>query len=536
MTNGIKIALYQMNSCVGDLIGNTNKLIQQITEAKSSGADLFLAPELAISGYPPEDLLLRKDFYVRCIHELDRVLAIDGITMVIGCPHRSGDENFNSLYVLRDGNILGRYDKMTLPNYGVFDECRYFTPGICSLVIPINGVNCGFIICEDLWDTIPAEEACQNGAEIIIAINSSPFDCTKHEERQLVAKYRVEENQVPLIYVNQVGGQDELVFDGASFALNKVGELVYQAPAFVEELSYVNFQAGDIATTGNLVKYPDNSARLYQALVLALRDYVEKNSFPSVILGLSGGIDSALTLAIAVDALGATRVTAVMMPSVYTAGISVDDSREMIDRLGAHYHEIEITPLMVGFQHALQPIFGDLAEDTTEENIQARIRGMLLMALSNKFGALVVTTGNKSEMTTGYATLYGDMAGGFALLKDLPKTKVFELAKWRNLTSEIIPERIITRPPSAELRANQCDQDSLPEYEVLDAIMYELLENKLSVKDIIAQGFAAESVEKIARLLKLNEYKRRQAAVGPKLTKTGFTRDWRFPNTNKFTF
>lgn len=537
MSQKIKLAVYQMNSTVGDLTGNTDKLIYQINIAKANGADVFIAPELAISGYPPEDLLLRSDFYLRSQRELDRMLAIDGITILIGCPYRSGGENYNSLFVLRDGNILGRYDKMLLPNYGVFDECRYFTPGAEAVVFPVNGINCGVIICEDMWDTVPFTESIGQGAELVIVVNSSPFEVSKYEERLKVASYRVNENNVPLVYVNQVGGQDELIFDGASFALNNQGEKIFAMPAFEEQLAYLEYSKAGFGIVNELNNYPESTeARLYNALVLALRDYIGKNGFKGVVLGLSGGIDSALTLAIAVDALGHDKVHAVMMPSQFTADISIDDSREMVNILRVRYEEIIIGDIFAQFKRSLSPLFEGLAEDTTEENLQARIRGTLLMAISNKFGYLVVTTGNKSEMTTGYATLYGDMAGGFALLKDLPKTLVFALSNWRNTQSRVIPERIITRPPSAELRENQCDQDSLPEYPVLDAILTQLVEGKRSVEDIIQLGYPAEDVKKVAHLLKINEYKRRQAAVGPKLTTTAFARDWRYPNTNKFKF
>ncbi len=537
MSQKIKLAIYQMNSTVGDLTGNTDKLIQQINIAKANGADVFIAPELAISGYPPEDLLLRSDFYLRSQRELDRVLAIDGVTMLIGCPYRSGADNYNSLFILRDGNIVGRYDKMLLPNYGVFDECRYFTPGAEAVVFAVNGINCGVIICEDMWDTVPFAESVEQGAELILVVNSSPFEVSKYEERLKVASYRVNENNVPLVYVNQVGGQDELIFDGASFVLNAQGEMVFAMPAFEEQLAYLEYSAAGFSAVSATSYYPELvEARLYNALVLALRDYIGKNGFKGVVLGLSGGIDSALTLAIAVDALGYDKVHAVMMPSQFTADISIDDSREMVNILRVGYEEIVIGEIFAQFKHSLSSLFAGLAEDTTEENLQARIRGTLLMAISNKFGYLVVTTGNKSEMTTGYATLYGDMAGGFALLKDLPKTLVFALSVWRNTQSRVIPERIITRPPSAELRENQCDQDSLPEYPVLDAILEQLVEHKRSVEDIIQLGYSAEDVKKVAHLLKINEYKRRQAAVGPKLTTTAFARDWRYPNTNKFKF
>ncbi len=535
MSNKLNIAVYQMNATVGDLSGNTTRIIEQIQKAIKAKADIFIAPELAICGYPPEDLLLRTDFYLKSQQELDKLLNIDGITIVVGCPYRIGSDNFNSLFVIRDGNILGRYDKMLLPNYGVFDECRYFTPGVSSLVLPINGVQCGFVICEDIWDVVPISEAKDAGAELIISLNASPFDENKQEERLQVARYRVEETNLPLIYANLVGGQDEIIFDGASFALNADLSLAFQGEAFKEELAYLEFNNGRLLNS-KVSQYPINEERLYQALVLALRDYIDKAGFKGIALGLSGGIDSALTLAIAVDALGSDRVMAVMMPSKYTADISVLDSREMVNLLNVRYEELAIGEIFAQFKQTLAPIFNQLAEDTTEENLQARIRGTLMMAISNKLGYLVVTTGNKSEMTTGYATLYGDMAGGFALLKDLVKTKVYALSRWRNTQGYVIPERIIVRPPSAELRENQCDQDSLPPYDILDAILVDLVENRLSSQEIIAKGYKSDDVNRVAHLLKVNEYKRRQAAVGPKLTKTAFARDWRFPNTNKFKF
>lgn len=535
MTQELKIALYQMNATVGDLAGNIGKLMYQISQAIQNKADVFIAPELAVSGYPPEDLLLRPDFYIQAKKYLDQFLSINGITLVLGCPYRIGTENFNSVFIIRDGEALARYDKMRLPNYEVFDEYRYFTPGLTSLVVPINGVKCGIVICEDMWDAVPIAEAKNGGAELILVINASPFDENKHDERVLTAKCRVEENELPLVYVNLVGGQDELIFDGASFALNKDRSIIYQAPAFREILSYLNYANGKLLP-GEINVYPVKEARLYQALVLALRDYIDKGGFKGIGLGLSGGIDSALTLAIAVDALGKDRVMAVMMPSPYTMGMSIDDSREMVGILGVRYEEIAIGQIFNEFKLALNPLFSELPEDTTEENLQARIRGTLMMAISNKLGYLVITTGNKSEMTTGYATLYGDMAGGFALLKDLAKTKVYALAQWRNAQSCIIPQRIIDRPPTAELRENQLDQDSLPEYAILDAILVDLVENKLSTAEIIAKGFRPQDVERVAHLLKTNEYKRRQAAVGPRLTKTAFAKDWRYPNTNKFKF
>lgn len=582
MSKALKIASYQFNSIVGDLQGNTDNLIQTIHEAKKEGADVFVAPELSVCGYPPEDLLLRPQFYVDCMAQLDKFLDIDGITMLIGCPYKIGGDNFNSVFVLRDGNILARYDKMCLPNYGVFDECRYFTPGAASIVFEVKGVNIGVVICHDVWETVPCMEAKDNGAELIIALNSSPFEKNKREERHQAVSYRIEENELPIIYVNQVGAQDEIVFDGGSFAMNVDGSLVYESALNQETLDYLSYESGQLSFINSYFKsngtsskryinelnpvciYPeDKLMRIYMALVLALRDYVHKNGFKGITLGLSGGIDSALTLAIAVQAVGYKNVLAVMMPSQYTADISVIDSREMVKILDVAYEEIEIKPIYDKFTEQLSPLFKDLAADTTEENLQARSRGTLLMAISNKLGYLVVTTGNKSEMATGYATLYGDMAGGFALLKDVYKTEVYALSKLINKqliwhkeavtkygsvlsTKErdaylyqydyIIPPRIITRPPSAELRDDQCDQDSLPDYDILDAILEQLIEHAKSSQEIIAMGYDADVVVKVARMLKFNEYKRRQAAVGPKIAKVGFSKDWRYPIASKYWF
>ncbi len=538
--SSLKIALYQFNSTVGDIVTNTQKLIQAVTQAKSHGANLFLAPELAICGYPPEDLLFRPAFYDECTKSLDLFLAIDDITMLIGAPDINGNECYNCVYAIRDGNIIGKYAKMLLPNYGVFDECRYFTPGCAPLVIDCDGINVGVVICEDMWDVEPIAASVESGAEIICIPNASPFERGKLAMRQKVAMHRVEENSVPLVYLNQIGGQDELVFDGGSFAINADMSIAVQLPLFTEELALITYNSLTKSFITNEI-YSINTITqeemVYKALVLALQDYVRKNNFTKVLISFSGGIDSALCLAIAVDALGADNVRSVMMPSPYTADISLVDSRQMVADLGVQYEEIGITPLMQEFDSALSNVFHGKQVDTTEENIQARIRGNIIMAISNKFGYLVVTTGNKSEMTTGYATLYGDMAGGFALLKDVDKTLVYKLAHWRNsLGDSVIPTRIINRAPSAELRANQLDQDSLPDYAVLDQIVELLVEENLSSVDIIARGFAREDVERVARLLKMNEYKRRQSAVGPKITSRAYSKDWRYPISHKFKF
>ncbi|CUA82232.1 NAD+ synthetase [Gulbenkiania indica] len=529
----MRIALAQFNPVVGDLAGNTRKILDLAQEAMRAGADVLVTPELALTGYSPEDLLLRDHFYKACDAALDQLLELDGITLVIGHPVKLGNERFNAATVLRDGNRLGQYHKMLLPNDEVFDECRYFLPGAAPLVFEQNGTKVGVLICEDVWALDPAAETADAGAEVVVVLNASPFHRNKIETRREIVAYRVQETGLPFAYVNMFGGQDELVFDGGSFALNKAGEVVAQAPAFADSLLMVDFDDGDLQV-GARTALPGPEESVYRTLVTGVHDYITKNGFPGVLLGLSGGIDSALTLAIAVDALGADKVHAVMMPSRYTADISVDDARDMIARLGVKYEEIAIWPIFESFRGALAPSFAGLAEDTTEENLQARIRGTLLMALSNKTGKLVLTTGNKSEMTTGYATLYGDMAGGFAVLKDVAKTLVYQLAEWRNAQGEVIPRRIIERPPSAELRPDQKDQDSLPPYDVLDAIMQRYVEFNQSAEDIIADGFEESDVCRVVRLLKINEYKRRQAPVGPRITQRAFGKDWRYPITNRF--
>ncbi|MDF0606966.1 NAD+ synthase [Neisseriaceae bacterium TC5R-5] len=529
----MRIALAQFNPTVGDIAGNTRKILNCAHAAIAQGADILLTPEMALTGYSPEDLLLRDSFYRACNQAMDELLEIDHITLVIGHPVKLGHECFNAATVLRDGHRLGQYHKMLLPNNEVFDECRYFTPGASPLVFQQGDIKVGVLICEDVWALDPAAETADAGADLVLVLNASPFHRNKIEARHEVLRYRVEETGLPFAYANLSGGQDELVFDGASFAINKAGQIVAQASAFDDELLIVDFEAGDLQP-GHQARTPSTLESIYRTLVVGVRDYTVKNGFPGVLLGLSGGIDSALTLAVAVDALGADKVHAVMMPSAYTADISINDSRAMVETLAVQYDEINIWPLYESFIQTLAPSFAGLAADTTEENLQARIRGTLLMALSNKSGKLVLTTGNKSEMTTGYCTLYGDMAGGFAVLKDVAKTVVFELCRWRNQQSQVIPERIITRPPSAELRANQLDQDSLPSYEVLDAIMARYVEENQSAAEIIADGFQAEDVHKVVRLLKTNEYKRRQAPVGPRITHRGFGKDWRYPITNKF--
>ncbi|GAA5786284.1 NAD+ synthase [Chitiniphilus shinanonensis] len=535
----MRIALAQFNPLVGDLAGNLDLILAAARDARAAGADVLVTPELALTGYPPEDLLLRPAFLKDCAAAIGRLIdEVDGITLVIGHPYASGDERFNAATVIRDGNVLGRYEKMLLPNDAVFDEVRYFTPGAAPLVFEQDGTRVGVLICEDIWEVEPAAAAHDEGAELLLVLNASPYHKAKQSTRHQVLAQRVEETGVPAVYVNLVGGQDELVFDGHSFAMNRDCRVVAELPAFEAALAVVEFADGDLQP-GTLAPAPDELESVYRALVLGVRDYIGKNRFPGVLLGLSGGIDSALTLAVACDALGADKVHAVMMPSRYTADISVDDSREMIARLGCQYSEIEIWPIYETFMAGLAPAFAGTQPDTSEENLQSRIRGTLLMAMSNKSGRLVLTTGNKSEMTTGYATLYGDMAGGYAVLKDVAKTLVYRLSEWRNRSNAfgggaVIPERIITRPPSAELRPDQVDQDSLPPYEVLDAILAAYVEENVSKAEIVARGYSEADVNRVVGLLKVNEYKRRQAPVGPRVTHRAFGRDWRMPITNRW--
>lgn len=529
----MKIAIAQINCVVGDIAGNVEKIIQQAQQAKQQGATLMLTPELSLCGYPPEDLLLRKDFLDACTQALTALAArLEGISVIVGHPHRAEGGCFNAASVLQDGKVFATYHKHVLPNYAVFDEKRYFSAGSGPLVIEHHGVRVGVLICADVWESAPALASKAAGAELLVALNASPFHMDKQSARMENLRQRVAETGLPAVYANLVGGQDELVFDGASFVINADGELTNELPAFEPCLRVVEFEhaaprAGHVAPTLTL------EASVYQALKLGLADYVHKNGFPGVVLGMSGGVDSALTLAIAVDALGADKVHAIMMPSEFTADISVNDAREMASTLGVMYSEIAIKPLFDQYLQALAPQFGSMPFDATEENLQARIRGMLLMAVSNKFGSIVVTTGNKSETAVGYCTLYGDMAGGFALLKDVPKTLVYRLCHYRNALSAVIPERIITRPPSAELRANQLDQDSLPPYDILDGIIEAYVEDDLGRDAIIAQGYAAEDVNRVIAMIDRNEYKRRQAAVGVRITHRGFGKDRRYPITAK---
>lgn len=621
--SNLKISLHQFNPIIGDVDNNVNVIKEAVITARAAKCDLFITSELAITGYPPKDLLLRESFYHATQKAFQQLLEINDITIVCGiqrvegkirtadgCSHSFLENNtdsknvvlakntfgaytsnqfdklikvFNSAVVIRDGSIVGYYDKAILPNYDVFDECRYFDSGSEPLVFDCNGVRVGIIICEDMWQENPIKMSVKHGAEIICILNASPYDIEKQKNRIEVASKRVAENQVPLIYVNQIGGQDDLVFDGASFAMDNTGTLALQLPAFISEIGYIHYT--DLATMDSCLRwndkktcenenstyqprldlgsisyppkmlgfcdmkygtvaYPAKIEGIYQALVLALKDYVNKNGFNGIVLGLSGGIDSALTLAIAYDALGRDRVMAVLMPSMYTAEISNLDAKEMIDKLQIKSAVLPIENIVSSFKNELEihlTEFGNNSSsvapnDTTFENLQARTRGVILMAISNRLGYLVVSTGNKSEMAVGYATLYGDMAGGFALLKDVNKTTVYALSRYRNAQSDIIPERIITRAPSAELRENQTDQDSLPEYDMLDQIIEMLVEKNLSTTEVVLLGFPDAIVTQVSNLLKSSEHKRSQAAVGPKITSRAFGSDWRMPITSKFKF
>lgn len=532
--DSLNIAVAQINCVVGDIDGNLALIRDALRRARAAGAHLLVTPELSLCGYPPEDLLLRPDFYRNCDRAIATLAAeCDDVAVVVGYPLEEGGSRYNAASVLRSGAVVATYRKLRLPNYEVFDEERYFDQGTSACVFEHRGVRVGLNICADVWETGAAEASRAAGAELLIAINASPYHTDKLQVRHEVLRDRVNDTGIPVVYCNLVGGQDELVFDGASFALGRNGGLRYQGPSFQESLDLIRYAAGDLSS-GRIDPLRSLEQDVWDALVLGVRDYIGKNGFPGVLLGLSGGIDSALTLCVAVDALGADRVRAVMMPSPYTAQMSLDDSRLLVQRLGVRYDELAIAPAMQTFSQMLAPMFAGTKADTTEENLQARIRGMLLMALSNKTGALVLTTGNKSEMAVGYATLYGDMAGGFAVIKDIFKTFVYQLARWRNRDGEVIPDNIITRPPSAELKPDQTDQDTLPAYEVLDAIIEAYMERDESPREIIEAGFSEHDVRRVVGMLKRNEYKRRQSPVGIRVTRRGFGKDWRYPITARY--
>lgn len=557
----IRIALAQINTTVGDFAGNSQRLVAAAAEAYALGARIVVAPELALSGYPPEDLLLRPAFFAAAAAALDALREtlrpFAGLHVVVGHPCRRNDdmhapldrslpprETFNAASVIADGEIVGTYLKQELPNGEVFDEKRYFASDPTPFVFDVDGVRFGVIICEDVWHRSAALLAKAAGAQVLLVPNASPYHLEKGDVRLGIVRERIRETGLPVVFVNAVGGQDELVFDGGSFVLDAQGEQAAHLPQFVERVCAVDFDAGPVpvprAAPGTpLARRESPEAQVYQALVLGVRDYIGKNGFPGAIIGLSGGVDSALVLAIACDALGADRVRTVMMPSRYTADISLVDAQDMARRIGVRHDLIQIAPMFEAFGAALAPEFAGRDEDATEENIQARIRGTLLMALSNKFGAIVLTTGNKSEMAVGYCTLYGDMAGGFAVIKDIAKTLVYRLCRYRNGTDaygarDVIPERILTRAPSAELRENQTDQDSLPPYDTLDAIMRMYMEEDRSPAEIVAAGYAPADVDRVTRLIRINEYKRRQAPIGVRVTPRAFGRDWRYPVTSRY--
>jgi NAD+ synthase (glutamine-hydrolysing) len=528
----MSVAIAQLNQTVGDLPANARRILDAAAQGCAAGASLVVTPELSLCGYPPEDLVLRPAFLDACARELSALAGrvTEGV-LLVGFPELHEGQRHNAMAVLREGRVAHVYRKQCLPNYTVFDEERYFTPGNAPCVFDVGGVRFGLVICEDIWFPAPAARAQVAGAQVLLVPNGSPYHTRQQALRREQTVARAGETGLPIVYVNRVGGQDELVFDGASFVLDGDGALAQQLPAWHETVAIVDFDGARPKHVRGALD-PRLEPHVYDALVMGVRDYVQKNRFPGVLLGLSGGVDSALTLAVAVDALGRDKVRALMLPSQYNASISVEDAREMAGILGVRYDEMPIEPVFSAFLDTLAPEFRDRAPDAAEENIQARIRGTLLMALSNKFGSIVLTTGNKSEMAVGYATLYGDMAGGFAVLKDIPKTLVYRLANYRNSLGRVIPERIITRPPSAELRPDQTDQDSLPPYDILDGILEAYVEHDLSPAEIVARGFPADAVAKVVRLIKVSEYKRRQSAVGIRITARGFGKDWRYPITS----
>lgn len=536
-TAPLRIALAQADFVVGDIPGNIDRVLQLALRARDElDADLVVLPELCLIGYPPEDLLLRPSLEGRIRQALARLSEVGGIHILLGYPARREVGLCNMAGVFFNGQLLAEYAKQELPNYQVFDEKRYFTAGTSASVFTLKGHRLGLTICEDIWHASPAAVARAAGAELLLNINASPFHRDKQGERRRVVAQRVQETGLPVAYLNLVGAQDELIFDGGSFVMNRDGGIAAELPRFQEELSLVEFSNGEF-TTGFVAPELSEEAEVYQALVLGVRDYVQKSGFRGVVLGLSGGIDSALTLAIAVDAIGADKVQAVMMPYRYTSDMSLEDAEAEARTLGVTYSVLPIEPMVSAFSEVLAPEFTGLQRDKTEENLQARSRGVLLMAISNKKGLLVLTTGNKSEMAVGYATLYGDMAGGFDVLKDVPKTLVFRLSEYRNALSPAhppIPQRVIDRPPSAELAPDQKDEDSLPPYPVLDEILRRYVEDDESADTIIAAGFDAETVMRVVRMVDGNEYKRRQAAIGPRITHRGFGKDRRYPIVNRW--
>jgi NAD+ synthase (glutamine-hydrolysing) len=536
VSHNLRIAVAQFNAVVGDIDGNAERILQWCARARDElAADVVVFPELALCGYPPEDLLFHRGFQRDVGRALERLVSgIQGVAAVIGYPEYAGEAIYNAAAFVSGGRIQANYRKACLPNYGVFDEKRYFQPGAEACVVDVKGVRLALTICEDVWEAGPARRARAAGASVMITINGSPYDTGHQARREKTLRQRILETGLGVVYANLVGGQDELVFDGGSFAIDAGGQVVYRASSFAEALDVVEATPEGRLLPSAVEPPPGLVESVYEALVLGTGDYVNKHRFPDVVLGLSGGIDSALTLAVAVDALGADRVRAVMMPSRYTSRMSLDDAREMAEGLGVRYDVVSIEPIFAGVQSALAGVFEGTEEDVTEENIQSRCRGIILMALSNKFGCMLLTTGNKSEMAVGYATLYGDMAGGFAPLKDCSKSLVYRLSEYRNRISRVIPARVIERPPSAELRPDQKDTDSLPPYDVLDAILETFIEEDCSVDEIVARGFDRETVGRVLGMVKRNEYKRRQAPPGIRISRRAFGRDWRYPITSRF--
>lgn len=532
MQSNLNILMAQINPAVGAIASNQDKIIE-IIKNKQVDHDIIIFPELALSGYPPEDLLFRHEFHQAIVDSLKNIQTItQDCYVLIGHPILEKESCYNGMSIFHNGQKIREYHKQHLPNYQVFDEARYFTPGEKDpCVLNVKNYKLGICICEDLWRPGPVEDLIEQNVSVILSLNSSPFDWEKYSIRKELLKSYAQKG-ITMIYVNQTGGQDELLFDGQSLAMDKTGTICARAPAFEEDLCSIELSENTI--TGPMTPLLSLEALIYKALVCGTRDYVKKNNFPGVLLGLSGGIDSALTLTIATDALGAEQVHAVMMPSRYTASMSKEDAVQQLKHLKVSHTTLSIEPIFNAINSTLDPVFKGMETDITEENIQARIRGLLLMALSNKTGKMVLTTSNKSEAAVGYATLYGDMAGGFSVLKDVLKTQVYKLAQYRNTLSKVIPERVITRVPSAELRENQTDQDSLPDYTVLDAIIVAYIEQNLSAAEIIKQGFNPEEVNKVIKLIKRNEYKRRQSAPGIKISPMAFGKDWRYPITNGF--
>ena len=543
----LRIALAQLDLLVGDVDGNATRLLEAARTAHAGGASLLLTPELSLAGYPPEDLLFHRGFRRQVEAALGRLAReAPALDVVVGYPEYEGRDLYNAAALFRDGRRYANHRKQLLPNYRVFDEKRYFRAGAAPTLVDVGGLRAALLVCEDLWEPEPLRQARAAGAEFVLALNASPFEVGKQAQREAVVRERVMAAGIPVLYVNLVGGQDELVFDGQSFAIDADGSLVFRAPAWQEGLHFVELErkaSGVRVIPGEVAPEADPVAILYGALVTGVRDYVEKHRFPGVVMGLSGGIDSALTLAIAADALGADRVHAVMMPSRYTSQMSLDDAAAQATAMGVRYSVLSIESMFEATLATLRGEFAGRAVDATEENIQSRCRGVLLMGLSNKTGNMLLTTGNKSEMAVGYATLYGDMAGGFAPIKDLSKQWVYRVAAWRNAHAwpggrcaqvPVIPQRVIDRPPSAELRPDQKDTDSLPDYAVLDAILEAFIEEELSVEEIVARGYDRETVGRVLAMVKRNEYKRRQAPPGVRISRRAFGRDWRYPITSGY--